>query len=358
MRFTLPVALSGLLLTACTTTLDPVRVPLASNPPTIEICAASTPTPAGKEVIYADVSSRDRLHWMVCELYSKADANLNQARSWENRTEWRDIPLLGAAATVAGLLLFGERTGANHVLKGGEQDAISQIGFGAAAFTTFANYLSPQTARRLLRQGARGHFCMAAQGEKILLVEQTVVRPTERRDLASSLASLNYLLATNPGSFGKLAEAQAIRDAAQKALALYDLQVQQIEAAPIHLGEVTWDFGIDLMTNADRSTQNVDQLVTAIRQQTESVTKFASVEGQAGNSTPKALVSDFVSRRAGSRFAPTPDQLTLEVAGRTAALIDGLVNVEALVLGFDACSAAALSGGDPRSSPIQRVALK
>lgn len=353
-------SITALLLSGCASTVSPIRVPLASDRASIELCAPLTRSDQAplRSQIYRDVSPHDRLQWLVCELHAKAQANLDQANEWENRTEWRDIPLLGAAATVAGLLLFGKRDPTTKTLRKRDQDAISIIGFGSAAFATFANYLSPGKARDLLRQGARGHFCLATEGELILSVENSVRRDDDRRALASDLSQLSGALAANEGQFGRPAEAKTIRDAAVKALATYDLQLQQVDTAAVALGETTWNFGIDLLSRSDRTEQKVDQLVQAISEQTASVTKFGQTQQNASNPAPKAIVSAFVTEARARATAPTPDELSLRVADETARLLQGLVNVEALVLGFDKCAATALTGGSPRADRIQRVTLQ
>lgn len=355
--FLLTLALT-VVLSGCASSVRPVAMPLAQKAPSITFCAPLPGTPAAtnSSKIYADVQPRDWLRWLVCALHAKAGANLAQAQRWENRTEWRDIPLIGAAATVAGLLLFGERN-ADNALKKGEQDVITGVGFGAAAFAAFANYLSPQRARELLRQGARGHFCLATQGELILSVYESVDRSAQRAQLAADLAALSAALAQDPTQFGKPDEARSVRDAAATAIATYDSQLHQLDTAGIALGETSWNFGIDLMTRSDRGEQNVEALVKAITEQTASITKFASTEQKAADPVPPAVVQSFVQGRA-LAAVPTLDGLTLKVASETALLVDGLVNIEALVLGFDKCATTALAGGTPKADRIQRVTLR
>lgn len=345
-------------MSGCASTIEPVSIPLSKETPQITLCAPSAAPGKGlAQTIYEDVSPRDRLRYLVCALHSKAGANLAQAQRWQNRTEWRDIPLFGAAATVAGLLLFGERD-ANKALKKGEQEAISGIGFGTAAFAAFANYLSPQNARDLLRQGARGHFCLATQGELILSVYDSVDRTAQLEQLRPIIARLSAELEQDPSQFGKPDEARAIRDAANNALATYDSQVRQLDTAGVSLGETAWHFGIDLMTRTDRGTQQVDSLVKAITEQTTSVTKFAETQAKAADPVPTAVIQSFL-KIPEIRAAPiTKDALALEVATQTALLLNGLVNVEALVLGFEKCAATALAGGAPKADRIQRVTFK
>jgi hypothetical protein len=187
-------------------------------------------------------------------------------------------------------------------------------------------------------------------------VAPSVERAAARKALAADLTELKAKLAANE-TFGKPAEAKAIRDAAEKALAIHAAQVQQLDTAPIALGESAWTFGLDLMTNADRGEQNVEQLVRAISEQTESVTKFGAAEEEVTDPGPGAEVLAFVGQQTKSGFVRTPDELSLDVARKTAILMEGLVNIEALVLGFDKCAATALAGGTPKADRIQRVAF-
>lgn len=355
----LGVLVPATVLAGCASSLSPVSVPLATNAPKIELCAPLPGSPAASNSshIYAEIDPRERLRWLVCALHSKAAANLVQAQRWQNRTEWRDIPLIGAAATVAGLLLFGERNSDNSLRKG-EQDTISAIGFGAAAFATSANYLSPQRARELLRQGARGHFCLATQGELVLSVYDSATRVEKRTDLASDLSALSAALASNPSQFALPDDARTVRDSAIRALALYDAQLQQLDTAAIALSETSWNFGIDLMMRTDRSEQKVDALVKAITEQTESVTKFAATEKKATDPVPAAKTQMLVAARGSRGMVRTNDELVVDVSTKISQLLDGLVNVEALVLGFDKCATTALAGGVPKADRIQRVMLQ
>lgn len=350
---------SALLVSGCANSVDPVSIKLSENRPQIALCDSVPPAPdkGTPPKIFRDVEPRAQLHWLTCALREKANANLAQAQRWENRTEWRDIPLIGAAATVAGLLLFGKRD-ADNSLKKGQQDTIAALGFGSAAFATFANYLSPQNARTLLRQAARGHYCMATQGDLILSVYDSVDRVDRRDALLASATKLSDKITTEPATFTKLDEVRSIRDAAYLALGTYDNQKRQLDGAAIALSEAAWNFGIDLMTRSDRSEQKVDALVQAITAQTESVTKFSATEKKVTDPVPAAIVEDQIKMQiTEKKTPPANDQLALQVATQTATLLNDLVNIEALVVGFDNCAATALMGGAPKASRIQRIGL-
>lgn len=347
------------LLPGCTSTLQPVTlsVPSDSDRAELQYCAKAKDAPT-----YVSPTSRQRLEWMVCELHARAIHNLGQAQRWENRTEWRDIPLIGAATAVAGLLLFGKRD-ANNALKPGVQDAVTGIGFGAAALATFANYLSPQKARDILRQGARGHFCIATQGEMILSVWNSIERSQERSRLANDLGTLSQMLVDNPNGFGKIDASRVIQAQAMKALALHHVQLQERDTASLLIGETTWNFGLDLMTRTDRSEQNVEALTQSITKQAQSMSSFAASGASATNPSAPAAVSSLLPAlrpQVGKlpSASPTPDQLSELVATETNELIADLPNVEALVLGFDKCAATALAGGTARVEHIQRVSLQ
>ena len=371
MRKTAIVSLSALLLSACTSTLRPVQVALPEVSGQDDPCGDFDAGTPGE-----DAETEERLRWYACALNARAHRNLAQSLEWQNRTEWRDIPLLGAAATVAGLLLFGRRDAQNN-LTPGEQEAIQITAFAAAGFSALINYLSPATARRLLRQGARGHYCMAGQGEVILSIWSDVQnKETTADSLSLTVQELNVELATAPSTTPGLAQYIAARDTAVRALALYELQRQQLEGAHIFLGESAWNFGIRLIEAADRSPVEVTQLVESISAQANSIARFNAAQGGTGgdpganappppppinpNLTPAERAAELARRDAAERqrlAALNLEQLARLAASQSSSLLTGLPNVEALVLGFERCASTALVGGQPTVTRIQRVSL-
>jgi len=333
---------------------------VASNRPQLRFCepagAQQRQMRTGDVSLYAEASERNQLRWYACELRARASENLEQSARWENRTEWRDIPLLGVATTVAGLLLFGHRD-ADNVLTPRTQNAISILGFSAAAFSTFANYLSPATARRLLRQAARGHYCMAGQADLILSVWDDIEQKQATRDtLEAQIVELNDMMATVPANSTGFAQVVAARDAGLRALSLYDQQKRALLSAPVYMGQATWNFGIKLMESADRTAVNVEQLVQDITTQARSIARFAAAEDEVdGTPAPPA------AGEGAKGLVADPLQALLakaqQVAGTTRRLADGLVNVDALVLGITTCASTALTGGEPKISEFQRIGL-
>ena len=346
------VFITCVLLTACTSSLRPVQMELSKSGAAQTVlvqerrpdgCSGSRPT-----------KPREELAWYSCALTVRAETNLTQSLNWANRTEWRDIPLIGAAATVVGLLLFGERN-AEGVLESGAQEAVEITAFGAATFSAFANYLSPQTARKLLRQGARGHRCMAAQGSVILsLWDGVVAKETMRNTLSANLSPLAAMIATADPNTPGLSRYVEARDAGNRAVALFDHQLNQLNVSPTYLGEAAWNFGIDLIEAADRQPVDVSALVESISQQATSIARFEVATDGSGPEVPAAAAP------RGPGAAPEP--LTIEDRARqvvqdTARLLAGLPNVEALVLGFDRCASTALADGNPTVTRIQRAGL-
>lgn len=373
MRMIGVISAAALFTSACTSTLRPVQVNLPSAAGRSNPCGspnaaalgggdvggsgrntADTPdTNAAVQSDNNDVDAQGRLRWYVCALEVRAHRNLAQSLEWQNQTEWRDIPLLGAAATVAGLVLFGRRDGQNNLVPG-EQEAIQITGFAAAGLGALTNYLSPATARRLLRQGARGHYCMAGQGAVILSIWEDVENKRSEADaLRDTITDLNVELAISPSTTPRLAEFTAARDAAVRALALYELQWQQLTGAHIFVGEGAWNFGIRLIESADRSPVEVAQLVESISAQANSIARFGTVQGGTGGAAT-----------SGAAPPPPPLAATRSLAGlaelaasQSSMLLTGLPNVESLVLGFERCAATALVGGQPAVTRIQRVSL-
>ena len=269
---------------------------------------------------------------------------------------------MAAAATVAGLLLFGRRDASNN-LRESPQEWISRIGFGAAAFSTFMDYLSPETARRLLRQGARGHVCMANQSEMILSVwDEIVGLETERNTLSTELRTLDLAIAAVPSDFEGREEAVAIRDAGYEALALFQTQQREMLNAHLAVGETAWDFGIDLMTSADRQAVDVAALVQSLNEQAASNSRFEEAEElpeePAGNTTARTLAAQSDAQKSILQTEQTLVRDAASVASRRRRLLNNLPNVQALVLGFETCAATALVGGDPRMARIQRIAFE
>lgn len=337
MRIKTFMIMSALLVTGCMNTLRPVQMSTSQQAGQTESCGAYD----------INAEDKEKLDWYVCALAERADANLRQSLAWQNSTEWRDIPLFAAAATVVGLLLFGNRDSANN-LTSGSQEALEIVGFGAATFGAFSNYLSPQNARKLLRQGARGHRCMAAQGEIILSVWDAVESlSAERDEVETAIDTLNTFIAAAPND-DKLPRYIALRDAGVRALALYDLQNRYLLSSSTYVDEAAWNFGIDLLESADRQQVDVAQLVETLNEQAASIARFNTVE------TPDTGASG-----GGMGIAAAPPA-TIEAAARelsaaTAGLLSTLPNVEALVLGFDRCAATALIDGNPTATRVQRV---
>jgi len=248
---------------------------------------------------------------------------------------------------------------ARNKLVDSAQEGIAIAGFGGATLAAFAGYLSPENARAVLRKGSRGHFCMATQGEVILAAWDRVESRDKLEtatDLQSRLPALKAeidkeLAKAEDSRNPKLAEAQAVYERGIRAFALYNRQRDWLRVGPVHLGESAWHFGMSLIEQADREAVDVNALVRTITEQTNSMANFeqasASVPGDAGT-------------KAGGAPAVSPPPLEAEaraVRDDLVVLMADLPNVEAMVLGFDNCAAAALIGGSPRATMIQTLTL-
>lgn len=354
------IGVAAVALQGCTGTIAPVGFPGITAADPTETCAALS----GSSRIE---KAKSRVGWYACALRNKARENYDQSVAWENRNDWRDLPLMAAAATVAGLLLFGERDAAN-ALKSGEQDTISGIAFGSATFAAFADHLSPATARRLLRQSARGHFCLANQSEILLSIwDDAAGRTADYNALVTSLAILDAALASADPSLPNIADIRTVRNAGYAALELYRRQAQSLLSADVFLGESAWDFGLDLITQADRGPIDGVALSRSIVEQARNAAAFEQVDSATSTPVAAALVDAGeaqVSALNALNLQRGGSQKTVDTSVYTAAqtaaadktrLLQGLVNVEALVLGFDACAATALTGGDPRAARVQRI---
>ena len=354
MRKTIAIV-SCILATACTSSLRPVQMGLSENG-AARIGRIQETLPGECSGSRTTSDPRQELTWYTCRLTVRAETNLRQSLNWANRSEWRDIPLIGAAATVVGLLLFGERD-AGNILTAGTQEAIEITAFGAGTFSAFANYLSPQTARKLLRQGARGHRCMAAQGSVILSVWKAVEERKSVRDtLVTNLSTLSGTIANLDANTQGLSQILAARDTGNRALALFDHQLSQLHMSPTYLGEAAWNFGIDLIEAADRQPVDVAGLVQSISEQANSIARF-EVATEGSDPGTSGTTNGNRDQRAVVRTEPPERAQARRVAENAAQLLAGLPNVEALVLGFDRCASTALADGNPTVTRVQRAGV-
>ena len=299
----------------------------------------------------ASKCSGEGLVLTVCQLEKKSNETLNQSLEMKNNSDWFNVPLIAGAATIGGLLLFGGDDVAG--LSNGTKDTIAGIGLGAATLSAYNSYFSPSQARETLRRASTGYRCMATHGAIVEKLGLSVIiekkQSSQKANLLTALRTLNRLLKT-PESFTNPAEAKGIAENAQKALELYNKQERAADMSDYLLKDAAWSFGIDLLRATDRKDVNFDDLVKSISDAAKSNVSFdKDKEGlEGGSSLAKSL--DKNSSKEGDNAAEA-----VETAYHI--LTSGLVNVEAITLGFKQCSSIAITGGKPPLVDIQTVSV-
>lgn len=349
MRTLALAATSAFLLSACTSTLDVPRAPGVTGyypvkaPP--EDCPVESETSIG-QIGASDAEGRtDLLQAAICRLRKKEHNTLRESQSFENSGAWRNIPIIGGVAAIAGLVLFGERNAAGD-LKPGENEAIQAIGLGAGMLTALNGYLNPANARKILRQASFGYGCMAGHAD--LIVQEAPAMHAKApiaQQLRGHLRALNWEIAKGTFSPAELVRAKEVSARAAKSIDSFTLQQRSLRTANTYLHNAEWSFGVDLLTRSDREDVDIDKLVAAIQQQQKSMMGFDQLK------TKPAATSDEETLMASGMLTGT--QLIDAVELETDQLLAGLVNVDALVLGFDTCATAALAGSRP---PLPRLA--
>lgn len=333
--------------------------------PIVNGAKPNTADPAPK-LAFEAIDPKAQIQYQTCLHRERAVASIDESNRIGNRSEWRDIPLMGAAAAIAGILLFGKRD-ADNKLVNSAQDAIAIGAFGAATFASFANYLSPEKARDVLRKSARGHFCMATQGDYLLTVWDNI----ERRDEAGSLNAAITQLEARVAELAILAadargegygEAIDVLAAAKTAIRLHRTQLVYAKAAPTILEDVSFNFGLSLMQQTDRTAVDVDQLIRTITEQSRSIAEFEqSTDGAPGApgeepSKKTETLTKGIGNLAIRQTRPTLAKLVYDVRRASANLTTDLPNIKPMVLGFEKCASVALVGGEPRATMIDFVA--
>ena len=125
--------------------------------------------------------------------------------------------------------------------------------------------------------------------------------------------------------------------------------------ANTYLHNAAWHFGVDLLNRTDRTPVDVDKLVATIQQQQKSITGFDQLKAKPAETPPS---QPFGIRNTRGLWVLGPDDQVAAVALATDQLLSGLVNVEALVLGFDTCASTALSNATPPITDVQTIKVE
>ncbi len=189
MQKTVTVALltSALAVSACTSSLKP----LTASDYDDNCVGAAMPDVSTGAAGFQDRSVDTRLTYSICQANKKTE-ELNKAYSeWYNDPAIFDLPLIGLAATAAGLLLFEAHP-----------DAIAATALAAGGVAVGSEYANSQGVRDALLDGSRGYACLADNGYRVLTkLPKVSNHRTKMGSLDEKVRRLEIALAgPNPGN--------------------------------------------------------------------------------------------------------------------------------------------------------------
>lgn len=293
---------------------------------------------AGSSPAYAN----SRLDWLSCEMLAKSMENFEQAEGLANRSEWRDIPLLASALTVATLVLFGTR-GMDGSLTSGETDVIEGFALGSSGVILLSNYLAPGEAADLLYQSAKGHRCLAEHGQAISVYGRDVIGDTASSragSLSANVLELRTLVRSENDDAKKQAGLEALARA-EKALAYYHNQRRAREIAPARLYLASYDFGMDLSKKARRRPVDIGDIQSTLRESIRKQQEAAGIQ-PTGTGDPGNKVAPAVADTA---------SVTRNTVIDTDALLGTVPNIAAAVAQMELCTDLAVIGGTSLPKP-------
>lgn len=296
------------------------------------------------------------LDWLSCEMLAKSMANISQADSLKNRNEWRDIPLIGSALTIAALVLFGNR-GADGNLTGGEVDVIEGFALGTAGFVALSDYLNPKEAADLLYISAEGHRCLAEHGQAAAAYSDEVSQKEWAYHVTRN-ARNEVQRAMRGMSDENKEKASALVQEADKLIEYYRLQRTAVRVAPARLYGESYDFGLALMKRARREPNTIAGIQTAIAndirlQQLGAGIGPATQDGGSSDDTNLALNSTIASEPEEAAKQRNDQDKILTLIGAVDELAEGVPNLALIVNGLTLCRTNALAGEDLPRPQIQ-----
>lgn len=292
-------------------------------------------------------SGQPSITFTICQLDYKLSEVNNELLSPINSSDWFNIPLILSAAGAGALLLFD-----------GTQEGLSGIGLGAATIGALNNYLSPSQAREVLRNGSTGYMCLVEYGRLAETYAKEVYpvstensaakgRREARNALIIALAELDTELRKTSPEFSDLERAKLALQQGRAAIGLYNTQLVAAQSADARLRFAAQTLGIALLAQADRNDVDIQALIRSITEQARSIAEFEIEKEELEQAPADAPALD----------AKTGDNKVTNVLIEMSNLIDGLVNIEVIVAGFDQCAASAAAGGSPTAPVIQTIAV-
>lgn len=290
--------------------------------------------------------ARTDLALVNCQLAAKIVEIDEQHDDLINSPELFDVPLMLAAATASGLLLFDAGT-----------TAVSAVGLGAGTVGAGRAYFSPSTARSVLRRGSAGYTCLLVYGTEAETYAAEFADGSKRAEARTFLVNQVQILRAKrdtPTALGlkTTKEADALIKQAEGAIRLFDTQAAAARVADSRLRMAAHSFGLTLVAQADRAPVDFGKTVQALIEQAKANADFLDKSGDAGEGAAEPEPKETPdTEEAGPRALTAAGTRDLDVAQKTrfaiARILSGMVSMKALVAGFDTCAVLAVPDATP-----------
>ena len=324
-----------LILTGCTSALYPINEQYKAG--TDESCNSKTP----------------ELELTRCQLSEKVVEIDKQHNSLLNSSELFDLPLIAAAGTTAGLLLFD-----------GGTTALAAAGLGAGTIGVTRTYASPGEARRMLRRGSAGYTCLLQHTNETAKFAAeflgTAADPrTDRLKLRNNLVA--YLTALRVAQLRSLAqpEVQELLDSANAAISLFDAQRAAAEVANSRLRMAAHRLGIALVQQSERQAVDFNQILQnllATERLRENFNQAAQGANAGAGAGAEGVIDPEIAAKSndaalnaaknvlvGKQKADDLRELIPRIRRDIAKLTTGMISMDTLLASADSCATAAIA---------------
>lgn len=322
-------------------------------PETVEETTVIAAVGGGKGPGTPGSRANSRLDWLSCEMLAQSMKNFHQSQTLSNRSEWRDVPLIGSAITVGALVLFGQR-GDDGNLTSGETDVIEGFALGTASYTLLARYANPEQASQLLYASARGHRCLAEHGQLIATYGRNLIAGDDTnleiqlRVVVSRLREEAIKIGTPADAAGvkNVADARTALERAEQALAFRVRQRRAREIAPARLYLTSFDFGMAMTRKARRQPVDIADIQSTLRKTIELQRENAGLVPS--GATDSAADAQAKANGWAGKSAP---ELTARAVSLTNRILEETPNIAPLVEQMKLCTDLALIDGTRLPEP-------
>ena len=244
-----------------------------------------------------------------------------------------DLPLLGLAGATAGLLLYDAGV-----------DGLAGVGLGASLTLGLRQYLAPSSAKDLLGRASSGYTCLVSYGEFADQYDNEIIaRSVSRETLFDKLGSIRSWVNRSDVSSDLRGRANNVLTAGEAAIDVYDKQYAAARTVNPRLRMSAHNLGKTLIDQADRDAIDYSTAYQSLLAGARSVAEFDS---KTAGSEQVSGADTEVDADAQPILAGRIAELVSAVTEQNK-LLSGLVNLEAIVLGFDQCVSTAIAGGVP-----------